>query len=887
MTDRVVPVEQALLDLCAILQWFDQDLLVIVGRAAPADVAIILSSDLVVPDEERPGMFRLRPAAQLARLEQLRATGAGDELTLHGLAFAYFIERLTATSLNEQRAHEEAACFHHLDRLFALLLPRMEWQRISASVAAARATQPQQARHLRRLELYDGYVASRTKDYARAERILTTLLQEPDLEDEARSHALNALANVYHSQTEHDRALAVFQQLYDHACAIDSPTYQGVGLINMAMIQLGLENHQQALVLGLRCLELFREKGERAREAYALYVIANSAMFLGRWEFAEEHYQQAEALFSSLGITAPIYWGWGYLRLLQGDTAGSEERFRRSLARAQSAPGGEPIETMDCLMGLGLLYETEERWTEALDSYAEAIALARQMGHQHRLSLLHYRKGRVLAHQGQLDDAYASYQVGIEVIEALRGVTQQESTRISLFGTARQIYEAMVLLCLQLGRREEAFHYGERARSRAFLDSLATKAPELYEELNQPVATLAEVQARLPQGALLLEYFTTGVVPRGEHLLNKLPPESAHLRDHLALPPRTLLFAVSRERVEVHQVALDPNSLRPPEHDPGPGRRLLRGRLPTVLHERLIAPVEHLLRGLGSRGQLYLVPHGPLHYVPFMALRSATGEYLLDAGGPAVALAPSATILLRNCLGRPPRPVEGALALGYNGDGEMTLRYAEAEARHVARVLGGEAWTGPEPKGRRLLAAARAGRQVRWLHFAGHAVYDPHEPLNSALRLGADDMLSARAILDGLDIQAELVTLSACTSGLSHVVPGDELLGLQRALLYAGAPAVVCTLWEAHDLVTLLVMERFYTDLLDGKPAAVALRDAQVAVREMTAREVDEAIERWPAEDVQFAGVRGDFDGVPVAAVDDRPFADPFYWAPFMVIGRP
>ncbi len=119
------------------------------------------------------------------------------------------------------------------------------------------------------------------------------------------------------------------------------------------------------------------------------------------------------------------------------------------------------------------------------------------------------------------------------------------------------------------------------------------------------------------------------------------------------------------------------------------------------------------------------------------------------------------------------------------------------------------------------------------------------------------------------------------------MVPGDELLGLQRALLYAGAPAVVCTLWEAHDLVTVLVMERLYTDLLDGKPAAVALRDAQVAVREMTAREVEEAIERWPAEDAQFAGVRGDFDGVPVAAEDDPPFADPFYWAPFMVIGRP
>ena len=367
-----------------------------------------------------------------------------------------------------------------------------------------------------------------------------------------------------------------------------------------------------------------------------------------------------------------------------------------------------------------------------------------------------------------------------------------------------------------------------------------------------------------------------------------MPRENERLREHLTLPPQVLIFAVTRDRCEVHRAALDPNALRPPAGDASPGRRLLHPPQLARLHERLIGPIEPLLRGLGSRDLLYLVPHGPLHYVPFLALRSAAGEYLLDAGGPAIALAPSATILLRNCLGRPPGRGEGFLALGYNDRGEETLRHAEAEARHLARVMDGDCWCGPEPKGARLLAE---GRRARWLHFAGHAVFNPRDPLDSELRLGEGDALSARAIIDGLDLEAELVTLSACTTGLSHVVPGDELLGLQRAFLYAGAPTVVCTLWEAHDLVALLVMERFYGALRqapDGTSPATALRDAQVAVREMTAAELAAVVERWRAEDPEYAAVLGELDAIPTDGdARSRPFADPFYWAPFMLIGRP
>jgi CHAT domain-containing protein len=118
-------------------------------------------------------------------------------------------------------------------------------------------------------------------------------------------------------------------------------------------------------------------------------------------------------------------------------------------------------------------------------------------------------------------------------------------------------------------------------------------------------------------------------------------------------------------------------------------------------------------------------------------------------------------------------------------------------------------------------------------------------------------------------------------SGLSSIVAGDELFGLQRAFLYAVAPTVICTVAKARDRVTLLVMDRFYAYLLglDGAaPArpAVALRDALIAVRTMSRDEANRTLARY------------DYPPLPSGGhPTDTPFAGPEYWAPFIVIGRP
>jgi CHAT domain-containing protein/tetratricopeptide (TPR) repeat protein len=892
-----IPADNSLLSICALLRGLDRDLLSVVVECGEDEIAALLSSPSVEPAPA--GGYRVRADARADLLAQLRAERPSDELTWHTRFFEHFLREMGETELKARRAAVEAECFHHLGELFHLLAARREWQTLSAQIVAARAGQPQYSQHLHQLSFYEGYVALRTQSYERAEIMMIKLIEQPDLDNILRIQVLNALGQIFWLRGRYDRALGYYQRVYALAQQSSSIFYQAVSQANMGIIYHEMNQYEQAFELTSSSLDMFRELGDHNSEAHALYNIGNYATYLGRWQVAQHRFEEALRLYNSLNLRSgmgDLYWGRAFLHLLLGNETLSEESYLQALDFSQSPEYGEPVLTRDSWFYLGLLYQIQERWDEAVNAYDKAIYLAVQLRHPHYTSLIDYRRGNVFERQGRLDAAMEAYRAAIAGIDQLRGHTQAEEIKIGLLGTVQQVYESTVRLCLARGQVAEAFEYVERARSRALLDMLAGKrqrqangnggepdgaADELRDELAAPIVTLSDVQAALPPDALLVEFYTTGVLPRGEALINKIPRENARLREHLALPPQVIGFAVTRDRVEVFYPTVEPNTLRPQPGDPGPGRRLLRDRLLVHLHDQLIAPLADELTG---KTQLYIIPHGPLHYVPFMALRSATGEHLLRQNGPAIALAPSATVLLRSCLAQRPGRGAGAVALGYNDEGDDCLRYAEIEAGHVAALAGGAAWIGPEPKSAPL---AEQGGRARWLHIAGHAVFDPHDPLGSYIQLGRGEQLSARQIMGSLELHADLVTLSACMSGVTHVVPGDELLGLQRAFLYAGAPAVVCTLWEAADMVALVVMDRFYAAIRRGQPPGAALRDAQVAVRAMTGRDLLATIERWHAEDPDFVAALGELPEVPTTALDAPIYADPFYWAPFMLIGRP
>jgi CHAT domain-containing protein len=194
------------------------------------------------------------------------------------------------------------------------------------------------------------------------------------------------------------------------------------------------------------------------------------------------------------------------------------------------------------------------------------------------------------------------------------------------------------------------------------------------------------------------------------------------------------------------------------------------------------------------------------------------------------------------------------------GSAEAGLRHATQEVERIGRFYSdARVLSGAEATERSFKELAPG---YRILHLAAHGAVDPAAPLYSGLRLAADPgglddgVLHAFEVLP-LRLPCDLVTLSACESGLGRLYAGEGLLGLARSFLCAGARRTLVSLWSVNDPSTTRFMECFYGALSRGLPAAEALRTAKREIREevMTTRE-----------------------GQRIS------LAHPFFWAPFVLV---
>ncbi len=318
---------------------------------------------------------------------------------------------------------------------------------------------------------------------------------------------------------------------------------------------------------------------------------------------------------------------------------------------------------------------------------------------------------------------------------------------------------------------------------------------------------LETIRSSLPEGAVLVEYFIARgtifgcVLDRRE--LEILPLGAASKTQEIH---RRLQFQLSRSML---------------------GHEQIRDALPLIeeavaahledLHGELIRPVARRL----TADHLVIVPHGFLHYVPFHALRDG-GRYLIDRY--SISYAPSAGVF-RLCAAKPAVREQRSLVLGVAD--QRAPRILE-EARAVAESL---------PEATLLLGEAasedalkRHGASSRFIHIATHGLFRRDNPMFSAIQLGT----SRLSLFDlyNLRLGAELVVLSGCGTGLNAVLGADELVGLTRGLLYAGAQSVLVSLWDVNDASTADFMRRFYHHLARGTHRARALQRTMLDLRE-------------------------------------------------------
>jgi CHAT domain-containing protein/tetratricopeptide (TPR) repeat protein len=690
----------------------------------------------------------------------------------------------------------------------------------------------------------------RDHDSAEAERLFLAVLYgqpapEPDLV--ARLHL--ALGMTYWRQGRWADSIAACQHSLSAHAALDDRLGQAKVLKLMVIVRcegfdagdLGAETLQDALKacrLALSLLDHVVEQTSETRWLAGTLWNEQGAVHrtLGQWSQAIDCYQRYLVISQALGHRFGV--GLAYTNIAE--------------SYARQGP---------------------DHWVAALEAFAQGLPILHEVGHRPQEAEALSDLAFLYRAMGEPAAALELYEQVIANIQELRAGITSEAARAGYSATIAEVFANATLAALQGDREDLAFNLVERARSRAFLDLLAFGASRLQREAEAETLTLSHVQAALAPDAVLVEYVTMGVL---EPAASRPSIYGGANRNRFP-PGKTLIFVVTCDGLQVVDADLSPNTLNPRRLASAVESHFLSPVIRRMLYDKLVAPVASQLAG---KRRVYLVPHGPLHFVPFQALIAPDGETLLRPGGPELVYGPSATVLFQRAqtgaLAYDPaqqvqeETLAACLALGYNGAGPQALRFAEEEARRIAGLLGGRALVGWEADREALF---RHSSGVRYLHVSCHGEFDPDSPLDSLLHLARGETVTAGEVLERLRLACDLVTLSACESGLSRVRRGDELMGLVRAFMVAGAPAVVATLWRVDERSTRILMERFYREVMAGASFALALQHAQIYLRGLTKQEATRLLE-------------GHLPGSEDDAADlDRPFADPLYWAPFVLIG--
>lgn len=510
----------------------------------------------------------------------------------------------------------------------------------------------------------------------------------------------------------------------------------------------------------------------------------------------------------------------------------------------------------------------------------------------------HFLEGEIARARGEREAAHRAYLEARRALETLRSRLQGEELKISFVKNRMQVYEALVALYLSAGDAgasdEEAFACIEAAKSRNMIEmifqsgqslplgetgqsDLVRRIRDLREELNwyyhrieleqlrpeeqsrQKLENLQEIaqshekellrtlrelptherenatleapadfsmkklQAVLPHGATLIEYFIAG-----EQLV-----AAVISRDSARIVPVTVLSRVTHLlqllRFQVSKFRMGNDYVRRFEE------ALLRATESHLesLYSELIAPLRMLVKGT----HLIFVPHGPLHFLPFHALKNGD-EYLCDVF--TISYAPSATVFSL-CQHKAASAAPASLVLGIADERAPQIL---DEVRSVSSLLPCSSLHLGEHATSSLLR--EKGPESGLLHIATHGVYRQDNPMFSGIRLG-DGYLNLYDLYQ-MKLNARLVALSGCATGMNFVAAGDELLGLQRGLFCAGATTLLLSLWDVHDESTALLMGHFYKRYIEGHDMAESLQHAMRELRQ------------------------------------SRPH--PFYWAPFVLVGK-
>jgi CHAT domain-containing protein/uncharacterized protein HemY len=673
-----------------------------------------------------------------------------------------------------------------------------------------------------------GYVYSHLGNYAKAieytQQSLAIAREIKNRQDEGG--ALGNLGSAYYSLGDYAKAIEYYQQQLAIAREIKDRQSEGIALGNLGEAYLNLNHgeYAKAIEYTQQSLAIAREIKNRQSEGIALGNLGNAYRRLDDYAKVIEYYQQQLAI-------------------------------AREIKQRQSEGAA--------LSNLGSTYMFLDNYAKAIEYYQQWLVIAREMKDRRSEGRALNSLGFALYEQGNVSAAEKTLLDSIKISESLRAGLD-DANKVSIFDRQTNPYINLQKVLIAQKKTNEALELSERGRARAFVELLAarlTPSASAQTTINPPNIQQIQQIAK-EQNATIVEYLITNwnydlyiwvIKPTGEISFRSVNLQSLHINLKEATE-RTRVTAATGRGLNEKDTAFA-EMIRGTRDSLGTSENNLSNQQATnrphstpsnsqtanpklqQLYQLLIKPIADLLP-TDPNAPVIFIPHQSIFLVPFATLQNAQGQYLIEKH--TIIIAPAIQILQlthqsrqknrqtspQNILvvGNPTMPKIG------NPPKQLPpLPGSEQEAQIIAKLLNTQAIIGPQAT---KTSIVKQMLNARIIHLATHGLLNEvkRRDIPGAIALapsGNDDgLLTSSEILD-LKLNAELVVLSACNTGRGTLT-GDGVIGLSRALITAGVPSILTSLWYVPDAPTAELMVEFYGQLQQNPNKARALRQAML-----------------------------------------------------------
>ena len=703
--------------------------------------------------------------------------------------------------------------------------------------------------------------------YQQALQLIRFIENKPE-----EGNTLNNIAWVYHCRGEDDTAISFYQQALQK---IDGIHAKAATLNNIGLLYCNKKEYEKALGYYEQALQIIKLPSDMS------FTLNN----IGLLYCNKKEYEKA------LGY---------YEQVLQ---------IRKSI--------GEKTDNGATFNNMGIIYDCQREYKKALQFYQQAREIFQLLGQKADEYAPLSNIGFLYEQQKQWQEAVNWYEKAIVTLEQIRSKAGGREGQESLLAENIEVYPHIVKCFLQLKEYEKAFHYAERGKARSMAELLYESSigvkkriePKLLQEEQRIYGNLLSISQQLKNSPsdkqrspllarqskleLQLASVQRDIKEKNPKYSELKYPDPITLKDvqeqilqegevlveYLQGEEEFYVFVIGKQYFASQVIpSKDQTSISLTDkiiellesiHDFSNSHKPFDAELAYEVYQRLFQPLQEEIRKAANDKPiqaLILIPDGILFYLPFEILVTKPGEkpeYLLQQY--PIVYASSAQVLktlssqktlnytndllaLAPC-NKKDRSIEGGLA--------KKLEFSEQEIKNIAQYYPTKAVCKLNDEASRdFLLKNSIGN--RYLHISTHGLLDADNPMYCGL-VFPDGVLHTYEIFN-MDIDAELVFLSACQTGLGKMKKGEGMVGLSRAFFYAGTHSLVVSLWKTADAFAPAFMKRFYGYIKNGKNKVEALRQTKLWMIEKSYHNDEKS-----GETIYHS--------------------HPYYWAPFILIG--